>query len=194
VGSGKLQSKSYNLQGFSQVVGQNTFDINITQGTFYQIKITADKNVFQHLNIHQNGKALYLSTENNTILTNVTLQAAITMPSLTKIKLSGISQCVFSGFSSNRLKLVMSGTSQLTGESGRINNLSLKLSGSSDLNLKEITSSNAKVRLKGASHAIISMNGVLTGRLSGASTLYCYGTPTNNRITTSGASEIKGCK
>ncbi len=193
VGSGKLQSKSYDLQGFSQVIGQNAFDINITQGTFYQIKITADKNVFQHLNIHKNGKVLYLSTENNTILTNVTLQAAITMPSLTKIKLSGISECVFSGFSSNRLKVVMSGTSHLTGENGTINNLSLKLSGSSDLNLKKITSTNAKVRLKGTSHAIISLNGTLTGRLSGASTLDCYGTPTKNTITTSGTSEINGC-
>ncbi|KHD07046.1 hypothetical protein PN36_24575 [Candidatus Thiomargarita nelsonii] len=194
VGSGKLQSKSYDLQGFSQVVGQNAFDISITQGTVYQVKVTADKNVFQHLNVHQNGRVLYLSTEKNTILTNVTLQAAIIMPSLTKIKLSGISECVFSGFSSNRLKVVMSGTSHLTGESGTVNNLSVKLSGSSDLNLKEITSYNAKVRLGGASHAIISVNGALTGRLSGASTLDCYGTPINNTITTSGASEIKGCK
>jgi len=194
VGSGNLQSKSYDLQGFTQVVGQNAFDISITQGTFYEVKITADKNVLQHLNIHQNGRVLYLSTENNTILTNVTLQAAITMPSLTKIKLSGVSECVFSGFSSNRLKLVMSDASHLTGVSGTVNNLSVKLSGSSDLNLKEITSSNANVRLKGASHAIISMNGALTGRLSGASTLDCYGTPTNNTITTSGASEINGCK
>ncbi|MEN8216054.1 MAG: DUF2807 domain-containing protein [Pseudomonadota bacterium] len=137
---------------------------------------------------------LYLSTENNTVLTNATLQAAITMPFLTEIKLRGISKCVFSGFSSNRLKLVMSGSSQLTGESGTVNNLRVKLSGSSDLNLKEIISSNANVRLKGASHAIISMNGALTGRLSGASTLDCYGTPTNNTITTSGASKFNGCK
>jgi len=191
VGSGNLQIKFYDFSGFTQINGKNTFDITITKDHSHRIEITADDNMFEHLNIHQKGGILYLTTENGSF-SNLTLQATITMPSLEKINLSGSSNGTFSGFTSNRLQLNMSGSSELIGNSGTASLMIVNMSGSSELDLEEMISSEADMRMSGASEASITLDGtgVLSGNLSGSSTLNYCGTPTQNTVTTNNQSTV----
>jgi hypothetical protein len=191
VGSGNLQTKSYDFRDFTQINGENTFDITMTKDHSHRVEITADDNMFEHLNIHQKGGILYLTTENGSF-SNMTLQATITMPSLEKIDLSGSSNGTFSGFSSNRLQLDLSGSSELIGTSNTANHLIVDLSGASELDLEEMSSSEAEMTMSGASEASITLDGtgVLSGNLSGSSTLNYCGTPTQNTVTTNRQSTV----
>jgi hypothetical protein len=172
VGSGNLQTKQYNFSGFTQINAENRFDITITKAHSHHVEITADDNVFEHLNVHQKGGILYLTTENGSF-SNITLQATIMMPSLEKIDLSGSSECTFSGFTSNRLELDLSGSTELKGTSNTANLVRVDMSGSSKLSLNQMNSNRLELDLSGST-LLIGTSGTtsqLTVDMSGSSEL-----------------------
>ncbi len=208
-GSGKPVTKSMDLTGFSAVDASSAFQVQITQGESFSVSVTADDNLWDRVDVRKDGDTLILGLKQPGSYRNIHLSAKVTMPSLSKLTLSGASNGTVSGFkSSSGLTVGVSGASKLSGDvqagnasftasgastvdlSGSADSLTIDGSGASTANLPNFAVNKANVTLSGASKASINVKSNLDYDLSGASRLSFTGSPTIGKMNTSGASSV----
>ena len=210
-GSGKVVTKELKLADFNTVDVGSAFHVEITQGKSFKVAITADDNVHPFIKAAKDDSTLMvgLGGENHTFQ-DVTLKAAITMPSLVGLSVGGASKVTLAGFKSQKgCKLQASGAGNLTGDlqaanldldasgashvtlKGSAKKAKLGGSGASHLTLTDFVIDNADIDLSGASNATVQVKGTLNYDLSGASHLNYKGEPKVGKKETSGASSAK---
>jgi predicted small secreted protein len=173
VGSGKLETKQFNFSDFSQVAISSAFEFEIVQSDSYRVSITADDNLFEHIQVSQTGDTLEIGLKTVPSLGPVTLKAEIAMPELRGLDISGASRGTASGFSSSE-------------------DIDIAVSGASSLELVEISAGNAKCDISGASHVtgdITAADVDLT--ISGASSVQLEGSANDMVANVDGASRMK---
>ncbi len=208
-GSGKPTTRTFDFSDFTSISLSNSFQAEITRADSFGVEITADDNLFDHIQVTKQGTTLQITldeTHQYSFGPN-TLKAKLTLPTLTGVTLSGASHATLSGFESTQdLNVNVSGASRLDGdiESGaaRIDanggsqvslqgsgqNATLRASGASQLQLGHFALDSANVNLSGASTATVNVKSRLDYDLSGASHLTYSGNPTIGSSRTSGAS------
>ena len=209
-GSGNIFTEVYHFTGFTEVEVQDGFQLELIQSSAFSIKITADDNVHEYVNIEKEGNSLSISLLNDLFGCNsCTTIAEVTMPDLTKLELSGGSQANISGFNtSNNLSLELSGGSQLNGDitfntadfnlsggsqinlEGAGDTLIIDGSGGSQLDLELLPIDNIDIALSGGGKADINVISTLSVNLSGGSQVNYIGQPTLGDIDLSGGSTI----
>ncbi len=206
-GSGKLVTQELKLADFTSVDVTSVFHVDVTQGKEFRVAITTDDNVTSHIKVQKDGSALKVGLQEGAPnFQNVTLKAAITMPTLEGLSVSGAGKATVTGFKSDKgCKLRVSGASQLKGDLGTGNldleatgasNATLKGSaktgritaeGASHLDLADFTVDKADVVLTGASSAKVQVKGELDYNVSGASQLKYGGNPKIGKQDATGA-------
>ena len=211
VGSGDLITKEEIFSDFTSVDTGSGFIVEISRSNSYEVLITADDNVMEHIEIRKSGDTLVIGVQWGYSFTSVTLKAKVTMPELDNLELSGGAQGKLEEFgSTNPISFELSGGSVLRGEfsttqdaefsltggsqiidlDGDANDITIDASSGSQLNLSDFMVHNTDVELDGGSQATINLDGTLTADLSGGSTLYYYGDPSLDNIDTTGGSTI----
>ena len=209
VGSGTLETRTFDFADFTEVEAQSAFRVTLTQGDTFSVEVTADDNVWDVLDVRQVGERVILGPEQFTGFTNVTLEATITMPALEELQLSGATTASLNGFASTEpFAAELSGASRVEGQMeagattiglsgasrallvGSGANLMLDASGASNADLEEFAVDDATVTLSGASKAVVNASGTLNADASGASGLSYVGNPTMGAVETSGASTV----
>jgi serine/threonine-protein kinase len=195
VGSGKPATKQWKLVDFTDVSIRNTFHAEITRGDHFEVTVTADDNVLEHVVVAKEGAQLRVGLENGRTyrLRPDTLKVAITMPALEAIELSGASQATLRDFESDRpFRARISGASKLSG-SLRAGDLNLAASGASTLTLQG-RAREARLTASGASKLELAGLEVNAGKLmldlSGASTARARGSAKAAVLQAGGASRL----
>jgi hypothetical protein len=172
-GSGNLETKDYNFSDFSKVEVSSAFEFEISQSSSYSISITADDNVIEKVQVTKEGDTLKIGLNRIIGLGSVTLKAAVTMPQLRGLDISGASRGTVYNFSSTE-------------------NLDVGVSGASSLDLVDISAGDVKCEVSGASK----ITGDITAAdadfdVSGASTVQLEGSAIDIVVDASGASRFK---
>jgi hypothetical protein len=189
VGSGQLSTQNFDIDVFTAVSPSGGFNVEITQGSIYSVKVTTDDNLQQYVDIHKVGSTLEIQMQPGGYQTTA-LKAEVTMPNLEQVQASGGSVV-----NAQNLNLVtnfgadLSGGSRLT-MTGQGVDVTLVGSGGSNLNLGDFQINNAQVDLSGGSQATVNAADTISGDLSGDSHLYYKGNPTLGSIDTTGGSGI----
>jgi len=173
-GSGKLASWDFDYRDFTKIEAGYAFDVEITEADSYLVRITADDNLYEHLDISKSGDTLYIRLKPNYNYMNITRKATINLPDLESLGLSGASEAkVGSGFSSSHA-------------------VDFDLSGASNADIGNMKAGNTNFQLSGASKASGSVE-MADGRfnLSGASSLELDGVASDITIGASGASHVR---
>ena len=208
-GSGHTTTRSFDLAGFDGVNVSNAIRATIKQGESYSVSVTADDNLWDHVQVRTNGQTLEVGLQPGAY-NNTHISAEITMPALSRLSLSGASQGNISGFkSTSGLSMDLSGASRASGDAqagpanislsgasnlslnGGASSLSLDASGASRADLASFPLDKATVKLSGASNASLSVKSSLDYDLSGASHLTYTGQPSVGKSSTSGASSVQ---
>jgi hypothetical protein len=190
IGSGQVTTQQFNLTDFTAVSASHGFNIQITQGTTYSIKVTTDDNLQQYLNIHKEGSTLYIELQPGIGYSTTQLRAEITMPTIKNIQLSGGSILNAQNVNlSDKLTIDISGGSQVT-ITGQATDLTLSGSGGSIMHLGDLQANNATVDYSGGSQGTVNLNGRLDATLSGGSQLHYKGNPTLGTVDSTGGSSI----
>jgi hypothetical protein len=190
IGSGHAVTTQVNVTDFTAVSASQGFNVVITQGNTFSIKVTTDDNLQQYIDVHKDGATLYVQLQPGLAFTTSQLKAEITMPDIQTIQLSGGSVANAAGFNLNHEFTVdLSGGSRAT-VTGQAADLAISGSGGSNINLQDFQVQNAQVDLSGGSQARINLNGRLDASLSGGSQLHYRGNPSMGNIDTSGGSSI----
>jgi len=190
VGSGNLVTRQENFTGFTGISLASGFRFTITQSGSYSVKVTADDNLVNYVQVTQFGNTLSVGLVPGRGTMSATLMVVITMPDLSQLDMSGGSTGTVAGFSSTHdFTVAASGGSSAT-VTGSANNLSVEESGGSHLDLSGFHVTSAHVDLSGGSWTTLDIDGGLDANLSGGSQLYYVGNPTMGAINTSGGSII----
>lgn len=207
-GSGELTSHDYPFEDFTNVEVSSAFQVTITESDDYSVSVTADDNILELIKVRMSDGTLTIDLD--AFVTDVTLKAAITMPALDKLNVSGATQAQLSGFSSTEsLSLEASGASAIIGDitagdarlvisgaskielEGTAAELVADVSGASHMLLREFRVTHADLVISGASDGVVNLTGRLDADLSGASRLTYIGEPTMGDINTSGAATLR---
>lgn len=208
-GSGNLKTEEMDFSKFTRVEAGHGFEVEITQSRSYSVSITADNNLFKHIEVSKNGETLKIGLKPRITFGSVTLTARITMPDLYIVNLSGGSKANITGFSlSHDFSAELSGGSRINGNItagdtnfdlsggsqvnlwGTADDLVVSGSGGSQLDLEAFSVDNADVHLSGGSRATVNVDGTLDIDLSGGSRVSYVGEPTLGDIDLSGGSRV----
>jgi len=96
-GSGELKTRDFTRADFSEVSADDGFDIKIIYATSYNVTITADDNLFEHIQVSKKGDTLKLTLDRAEYI-DATAKAVIAMPHLRKLSLSSGSKCSVANF------------------------------------------------------------------------------------------------
>jgi ribosomal protein L40E len=191
VGSGHPVTQNQPFSNFTSVSVSSGFEFAITQSSFFIVKTTTDDNIQKYLQISKSGDTLSVELKPGYSITTSTLSVEISMPTLSRLELSGGSKGNATGFvSTNNFEIDASGGSRVQMQ-GQANDLTVNVSGGSQLNLSNFAVRNASVDLSGGSQAEIHPRGRIDANLSGGSHLFYSGNPTLGNINISGGATIE---
>jgi hypothetical protein len=211
-GSGAIVNQEETITGFDRVEASHGFQVDLRQGDAFGVTIRVDDNVVEHLEVTKKGDTLRIGLKRNRsyTLNNTTLEAEVTMPELTGLKLSGGSHATISGFTSAAdFDADLSGGSHLRGDieagdahfdlsggshltlSGSAQDLKLDASGGGQIDLSAFSVVDANVELSGGARATVNPSGTLDVDASGGSHVTYVGNPTLGKIDTSGGSSVE---
>ncbi|HEY71581.1 MAG TPA: DUF2807 domain-containing protein [Anaerolineae bacterium] len=211
-GSGDVITLEYDFTDFDRVAAGFAFNVDIRQGESFSVVVRVDDNLEQYLEVVQEDDILRIGLEldQNYNFRRVTLEAVVTMPSLSGVSISGTSSGTITGFSSTHaLDVNVSGASSLSGDieagdasievsgssrltlTGSAEDVIIHASGSSVVDLENFPVTNANIDLSGASQTTVLTHGRLDVEASGGSTVYYLGDPTLGTTHTSGGSSIE---
>jgi hypothetical protein len=211
-GSGVMVSKEYDLAGFNAISASQAFRITVTRGETFSVVVRMDEEVEDYVLVEKSGDTLKLGLDPDHIynLSNVTMEADVTMPDLRAVDLSGASRADLTGFeSSDTFAGDLSGASRLSGDlhagdvaleasggssitlTGSGQDLKIDASGASRVDLAEFAAEDVDVQASGASTVTVSTSGRLEVDASGASQVTYLGEPSLGAIETSGSSSVQ---
>ena len=210
-GSPSIAKWEYEFTDFTNISVSSAFTVYISRSKAHYVRIPANENLLDYLNVYQRGDTLYIGLKRGRYK-NVTCEAIIDLPSLLGLELSGASKgdisCCPKFSTSNPLKLRLSGASRVSGSieagdctfnlsgastielAGSGNDADINASGASEVDLSEFPINDAKVTLSGASDATLNLYGKLDANLRSASHLKYIGEPTLGSIKTSEGSTL----
>lgn len=208
-GSGNVVTRQIDSGPFSELEVSHGFTVNVTVGSSEQVTVRVDDNLIDLLDIAVSGDTLRVGLESGTDASDATLEADITVSSLTKLGGSGASTIRLVDPLGGTLAVMLSGASQVTGPiqieggslemsgasradlTGSATTFDATLSGASSLTATELSIGDLTIDLSGASNAEVTVTGSLSAAASGASTLRYAGSPTVARSDGSDDSTIE---
>jgi hypothetical protein len=208
-GSGNVVARDVAVPSFSRLQVASAFEVTVSLGGQPSLTLHIDDNLDRHVDVGVDGDTLHIGLRRGTSVSDATLQAAVTAPSLARIQGSGSSRILLQNPpAGDDLEVELSGASRLDGAaelrsmtaglsgaseltlSGRVGSVSASASGASHLALERLEIDALEVELSGASNAEVLVRRTISASLSGASSLRYRGSPTLTRQDTSGGSSI----
>ncbi len=102
-GSGNVMTQQMPISGFTKVEAGNSFKITITRADKFNVTVKTDDNLVEHLDVKKLGDTLVIRLKHGTSARNATLEAGVSVPELTGIKLTGAAQGIVRGFGPMRV-------------------------------------------------------------------------------------------
>jgi len=159
-GSGRLVTETYDFADFTEIDAGSAFDVEVANGDTHAIAITVDDNIVESLDVRLDGKTLRIGLKGPDSYRDVTLEAAVTMPTLDGLKLSGAASADLGGFASTEpLKMDLSGASSARCQGMAAGDASFDLAGASSLDCSGIETGDIRLSLSGASRLELAGSG-----------------------------------
>jgi hypothetical protein len=209
-GDGHVVSKSFNQTGFKNVDASSSMDVILKQGTDYSVKIDAEENILQLIDVRKEGDKLIVGFKDNISASPTKdIKVYITAPEFHELEGSGA--CTFSNngvLASNELKLDLSGACnthlnvdvkkldiEASGASeievrGKAVYFAIDGSGSTSISAYQLMTDHADIGLSGAGDAQVSVAQSLKVDLSGAGSVKYKGNPSTINKEISGAGSV----
>src|SRR5678809_595218 len=209
-GSGHIITENRNETGFNNIDVSGAIDVYIRQDSTTSVKVEADDNTLEYIEVHTDGSTLEIHTENNIRLRPThKIKVYVSNPEYKDLRVSGASSIHSENeiTSPDAVHVDINGASEGTLEVNAPK-VSVDLSGASNANIKgktkdfeggasgaseirgfDLMTENADVNASGASHIEIYASVKITGEASGASSVNYKGNAQTS-VEKSGASSV----
>ena len=209
-GSGHIITENRTASGFNSIDVSGAIDVYVKQDSTTSVKVEADDNILQYIEVHTEGSTLEIYTEANIRLRpSNKIKVWVSNPSYKEFTVSGASSIrseneitstdvlhlSLSGASEGRLEfnapkvsVDLSGASN-AGIKGKTKDFEGEVSGASEIRCFDLLTENANVDASGASHIEVYASVKIEGQASGASSVNYKGNAQVN-VEKSGASSV----
>jgi hypothetical protein len=183
-GSGQLETTSYDFEDFSELDLGSAFDVEVTQGDSYAVEVTVDDNIVDDLDVKRDGKTVRIAMKGPHSYRNVTQDARVTMPELSRAKLTGASSATLGGFATDdRLEVELAGASSVVCSDMAVGTAEFDLAGASAVRCSDLVTGDTTVALAGASKLELAGSGADADvKAEGASTVLMGDFPVQDAV------------
>jgi hypothetical protein len=211
-GNGNIETEERVISSFSRVDVRGAMKVNVSQGDVKKVRIEADENLIQYVEIKQEGNNLIIKTRDGYNLDPTSdMRVYVTAPLFKSINVSGACDIIGQGKITNgeNMKMHVSGAGDIKMDvdapaieveisgSGTVNlkgetkDFDLDLSGAANAHCYDLLSENTKVVISGAGDAEVYASVKLDAHVSGAGAVSYKGNATNVNQQVSGAGSVK---
>lgn len=145
------------LTGFTAIVVNGSSDLTVSQSDVFSVVVTANEEVFRHLDYRVENGVLIMGTLNNVPIRAEKYDIAVTLPVAESITVNGAADVLLKGSyaSDKEMKVSVNGAGDLNFGSLTAPGLILVLNGASDVRAKELDVQTLSVTVNGAGDAVL---------------------------------------
>ncbi|WP_425407931.1 head GIN domain-containing protein [Hyphococcus sp.] len=178
-------SQTLDLSGFDKIKISGVYELDVRVGPEFSIELTGYEDEMERVEASVRNGELHLGHEKGSWRTRHKdnddhgVEAVITMPSLTGLKVSGVVDGRIAGVDVERFDIQLSGVGDIhiTGECGA---LDAQVSGVGDLDARELECRMADVQVSGVGSAAVFAREEVDANISGMGDIDVFGSP--NRV------------
>lgn len=197
-GNGNIITEQRQVSSFDEIELSIGADVQIKQASTYSVSVTTSENLMSIIKTEVNGNTLCIETKSNKCIRHSDeIDVYVTMPDISKIKLSGSGNITCaSAINVNEIDLTISGSGNIILDSLMASTCNMTISGSGNMELNGVgAGSNQKINISGSGN-INSLNhtfNVVDVSISGSGSASVWATSTlKTNISGSGDVIYKG--
>ncbi len=193
-GSGRVVTEPRHVTGFDQIDIEDSFDVEITVGPAYDVRIAGDDNLLPYVRTEVRGRTLHVEETREFDPTD-DIRITISTPELTGLSSSGSSDVRATGVRASGFDASVSGSGRLVADGdfgdlsasvsgseallmrGTADDIDAGISGSGDLDLGQVAARSAAVRVSGSGDAVVRVGETLQANVSGSGGVRYHGSP-----------------
>jgi len=168
---GDVETRSFDLSGFQSIVLNGHADVDVYQGDVFEVSVTANADLFQHLDYSVQDGVLILQTVDRKNVKAKKYNVKITAPVFTRITVNGASDLDLHRYAAEEgLTLEVNGAGDLAFEGGfTAPSLKVVVNGAGDIEAEQLDLQDLLVEVNGAGDAEVSGRTVnATFKIAGA--------------------------
>lgn len=212
-GSGELTTQDYQVSGFDKLVFSGIGNIIITQGETESLRVEAESNVIERLEISSGGKKLKIGFKNNffNIIPTKPINFYLSVKDLREISISGVGSIKCDGLTTDDLAIDSSGAGSIdmnltttvlevslsgagkVNMAGQTQSQSIDISGAGSYDAKGFASKDCEVSISGLGRAVVNASDTLDVNMSGLGSVEYVGSPAVSQEISGGGS-VKSIK
>lgn len=210
VGDGNRTTKTVNTSDYDEVKLVGSMDVELVNGAEGEIKVTADDNLHEYVEIKTDGPDLIIKTRKNYYLKSKKgILVSVPFKDLTAVKMVGSGDVIGKDVvkasnlevsltgsgdinlkvDSNSLEALVTGSGDVDLR-GKTNELKVKVTGSGDFDGEDLDSNNTDVTVSGSGEAKVVANQSIKARVSGSGDIKYKGNPEIRDTKANGSGEI----
>ncbi|RXK57826.1 DUF2807 domain-containing protein [Lacibacter luteus] len=211
-GNGEIATTNRSERDFKSVRTGGSFDVYLTQGDNFEIKITGDENLLRYVETKVENGVLRIHTRKGVnIRPTEDMKVHITAPRFAEVSLAGSGKIVAETnlTSDSKIKFSIAGSGDIlmkevnapqvavniagSGKAeaaGATRDIDIDVAGSGDVIMKNLKAENAKVEIAGSGNVWLYASLKLDVRVAGGGDIHYYGNPTDIKSKLAGSGNL----
>ena len=172
------QTQTFDFKNFEQVSVSGVYDLDVKVGEAFSITLSGHDQEMENLKVREEDGVLHLGKKNKKqkYKNSNGIEASITLPNLTGLKVSGVAEGNITGIDADNFDIRVSGVGEVT-MSGRCNHMTAKVSGVGEISAKDLKCNDVHVALSGVGEADVYASKSIDVSASGVGEVNVWGKP-----------------
>ena len=154
---GEVQTRTFDLAGFDQIVINGSADLKYTQGNAYSVKVEANEEVFQYLDYRVDKGVLILETKDKVQPMAETFDIYVSSPEMKVMAINGAAEVSVEGIDSKQdLTISVNGSTEFELKDICVPTLYFTINGAGELEASKLRLEKFYLTINGAGEANIS--------------------------------------
>ncbi|MDO9172178.1 MAG: head GIN domain-containing protein [bacterium] len=187
-GSGKLETRDFDLRGWHDLRLDGSMDIEVRIGAEHAAHVTLDDNLFANLVLEVQDGTLVVDWRDECDAGDDT-KLALTVPALTALEINGAGDVDVAGLAGGNFGLRVRGAGDVD-LAGRVDALDIRVDGAGDVDADALTAKDVEVEIAGAGDVDVTASGSFDGAIRGVGDISYGGDPAQVTTKVSGIGGI----
>ncbi len=188
-GSGKMETRTLDVDTFDKIDIGGAFDLHVTFGNKQMVKVTIDDNLWDNLVAEVQGGQLELDWDKS-CHPDGDCEIEIVVRRLEEVSIHGAADVDIEDFEGDRFGYYLSGAGDLRMD-GKVDDLEIKVSGAGSADTRDLKAKHVNVTVSGAGDASVYASESIKARVSGVGDVRYWGNPKDHDTRVSGIGSIK---
>lgn len=187
-GSGKLETRAFDLKDFDRIELEGAMDIDVSFGGDQSVEVTLDDNLFDVLELDVRGRTLTIGWDRSCDPDGDT-RMKVVMKKLQAIRIEGAGDIEVHDLKGSAFEYTLHGAGDMDID-GEVDEFEISLNGAGDVDAEDLKARHVKARLNGVGDIEVTATGSIDAAVNGVGEIDYWGRPEKERTRVGGMGEI----